>query len=397
MYKIIVLISIMLVLTITNYEIYAQQPRLSTFQETAQVIFDQAISNNVTASITLQSTNNQEIRIPSYLIEKIQDTEEVIAVVITNEEQCVLGVVRQSCVLINIHTGKIEGGVKAIQEEARRVGDSLISDINRAFDIHTKFHSVFIHHRDATNQALETSGVVSGQGATSAVYTMPKEDTKSMYEKLSAILLTKSIRDSGGFYDVATKLSSEDTAGVSVSIIPQGNVSLLQLRLSVDYTSSARSQKNIDPLQFLKVNELKRSEYFSSDFFPLNSLLKVVVLSSEHIRVSNVNTNIVPAIIKDGERLPDFTNDGWFFDTDAGEKIDGTYLFGKKNSIGKNELIFSIGLFNETKPIQTGNNIDSNPLQFDFSQMLVLIGIIIAAVGASIFYLKGYKTKILDK
>ncbi len=81
---------------------YAQEPRLATFQESAQVIIDQRLSNNVTASITLQSTSNQEIKIPSELDAKIRATERLTAVVITNEEQCVLGVTNQSCIMINI-------------------------------------------------------------------------------------------------------------------------------------------------------------------------------------------------------------------------------------------------------------------------------------------------------
>ena len=56
---------------------------------------------------------------------------------------------------------------------------------------------------------LETSGVVSGRGIVSVVYTMPMEDTSSMYEKISAMLIPKIIRDGGGFYDVAKDLSFE--------------------------------------------------------------------------------------------------------------------------------------------------------------------------------------------
>jgi len=40
----------------TSYA-YSQEINLATFQETAQIIIDKSISQNVTASITLQSTS----------------------------------------------------------------------------------------------------------------------------------------------------------------------------------------------------------------------------------------------------------------------------------------------------------------------------------------------------
>ena len=52
-----------------------QSPQLATFQETAQILIDKQISNNVTASITLQSTSNQEIRIPVELEQQIRENE----------------------------------------------------------------------------------------------------------------------------------------------------------------------------------------------------------------------------------------------------------------------------------------------------------------------------------
>ena len=118
----------------------------------------------------------------------------------------------------------------------------------------------------------------------------------------------------GGFYDLAKKLSAEQNARMTLSIIPQNGTSLFQLKLSVDYPNTARGIKNISPLEFFKINELKRSDYFSKDFYPLNSLLKVILLSPESLKVSNVNTKIVPDVIRDGQRLPEFTTDGWFFD-----------------------------------------------------------------------------------
>ncbi|KFM16817.1 hypothetical protein AAA799P11_01409, partial [Marine Group I thaumarchaeote SCGC AAA799-P11] len=69
-----VLLSITLVGISTNFA-YSQEMGLATFQETAQVIVDRSISQNVTASITLQSTSIQEIRIPAELEQNLREDE----------------------------------------------------------------------------------------------------------------------------------------------------------------------------------------------------------------------------------------------------------------------------------------------------------------------------------
>ncbi len=374
MYKIIILIVIIGFSFFGLIDVHAQEVKLATFQETAQVFFDQLISGNVTASITLQSTNNQEIRIPSELEQKIRENERIIAVILTNEEQCVLGVQDDACILINISRVESEKGIFAIQDSAKEIGNSIIDDVNRVLDTNAEFHSVYIIPIGEATRELETSGVVSGKGTVSIVYTLPKEDTYSMYEKISTILIPPVIRESGGFYDIARKLSSEDNAAMTFSILPRENSSLYQLKLSVDYPGFSNYDL-ISPLEFLKTDELKRSNYFSDDFYPLNSILNVVILLSEATSVNEVNANIIPSQVVGGEKIPtDLTVDGWIFDPESGNKIDGKYLFGEKFSVSKNELLFTLG-----------------SAQLNDSSLLVIIIIVILAGGAAAFYLKGYK------
>ena len=399
MYKIVIILLIFTIFIQSQNEAEGQEPKLATFQEISQVIIDKQFSNNVTAAITLQSSSNQEIRIPTELLKSIQDSERVLAVIITNEEQCVLGVgfyEEEGCVMINfsgegIEPEEGEAKIFAIQDLGKEIGDSLIGDINEALNINSDFHSVYIHHRDESNIALDTSGVISGKGIVSAVYTMPKEDTYSMYEKFSAILIPKIIRDAGGFYNVAKNLSTDENSQMTVSIIPQDDITLLQLKLSIDYPNEASKVDDVSPLEFLKVNNLERSDYFSDDFYPLNSLLKVVVLSSEPIKVNSVNTNLVPTVQSGNETLPDFRNDGWFFEQEEGNKIDGTYLFGKKFSVSKNDLVLTLSSLNDTGSIKNGSSIEIRDT--DYTQILVLIGIVIAGAGAIIYFFKGFKTK----
>ncbi len=382
--KFFVLLAISLVLIFSYVEVSAQDPQLATFQETAQIIIDKSLSNNVTAAIALQSTSNQEIRIPVELSNKIQDTERVIAVIITSEEQCVLGVQNESCVMINLSREGIEGGIFAIQDTGRRIGDSLIDDINSAFDTDAQFHSVFIHQADETGVALETSGVISGRGTVSAVYTMPREDSKTMYEKFSTILLPKEIRESGGFYDIAKKISEEQDARITLSIIPQNGMSLYQLKLSIDYPNTADKIGKINPLELLQIKELKRSNYFTDGFYPLNSLLQVVILSKEPEEVSRINGKILPTQVVEDEKIPiDLTTSGWIFDPDSGQKIDGKYLFGKEFSVSENELIFSLSSYEESLPGEISTQIDD--------AFIIIPIIVVVAAGAIIYFLKGFK------
>jgi len=217
--------------------------------------------------------------------------------------------------------------------------------------------------------------VISGIGTISAVYTMPLEETESMYTKISSMLIHQVIRDSGGFYETAKKLSSEPNSAVTFSMIPRENSFLYQLKLSISYPNSADIDV-ISPLEFLKTDVLKRSDYFSGDFYPLNSILQVVILSSESTNVNEVNTNVLKTQIINETKFPtDLSQDGWFFDPESGNKIEGKYLFGHKSSLEKNELVFTLGM------AQT---------YFDES-IVILIIIVIVAGGATAFYLKGYK------
>ena len=381
MQKKIIFLAIIAIAGISTNYVYSQEMNLATFQETAQIIIDERISQNVTASITLQSTSIQEIKIPSELEQRIRENGNISAVVITNQDKCILGVANESCILINVKRNPEDTNFLKIQNSTLKISNQFIDEINEMFDTKAKLHSTFIQPSDETNTALETSGVISGKGTISAVYTMPMEDTYSMYEKISAILIPKEIRDSGGFYDAARNLSTEENAKMTFSIIPLDSKSLLQLRISTSYSGLAPSIEKISPLEFLKTDELTRSKYFSTGFYPLNSIIQVVVLSSENTNVSDVRGHIIPTQIIDNEKIPtDITKKGWIFDPEEGERIQGKYIFGKETSVNSDELKFSLG----------GENLKVQKQEFDESIIVVII-ITIVAIAAALFYLKGYK------
>ena len=95
----------------------------------------------------------------------------------------------------------------------------------------------------------------------------------------------------------------------------------------------------------------------------------------------NVRGNIISTQIIDDERIPtDITKQGWIFDPEEGQVIQGKYIFGERTSVSSEELEFSIG----------GNSIQVEKQEFDESIAVVII-ITIVAIAAALFYLKGYK------
>ncbi len=358
---------------------FAEEPRFSTYREIASVIVDQRISNNVTASVSLQTTSIQEFRVSPELDAKIRDNQEIVAIAITNEGQCVLGVYEQICILVN--SKRTPGvGITETQQKARQIGDSLIDDINSAFGLKAQFHSVFLHYDDESNRALETTGEVSGAGTVSAVYTAPMQNTDFMFNRISGILIPSQIRELGGFYDTASALSKDDSSRMSFTMLPKKEGVIMQLKVSEKYPHIARDLVSVKPLDFLKVSQIKKSDYYAVGFFPLNSLVHVVILPLDNVTKAHANSVIEPTI-KDGQSVPsDLSKSGWFFNSESGQKIDAVYLFGTEFSATSDDLAITFGEQEE------------NP-EMKFDESYILIGIGVAAAAAAAYYLKGFRAK----
>ena len=384
MLKIIIFIIGIGFIGISSNIVYSQEISLSTFQESAQLIIDNKMSQETITSITLLSTNIQEIKIPVEFEQKIKNNERIQAIIITNENNCILGVTDQSCILINVKRNPDDKGINAIQDSSKEIGESLIGEINKIFDTNAELFQVFIHTAAEANKILDTSGIVSGTGTISVVYTMPMENTYSMYEKISSMIISKQIRESGGFYNIARNLSTEENAKMSFSIIPQESKTLSQLRVSVNnpivITSEIpKTEITINPLEFFKIKDLNRSEYFSTGNYPLNSIFQIVILSNEDQNISNIEGNVISTETIDGIEIPtEITKKGWVFDPKNGTQIQGKYIFGESNSINENELKFSL---------------NDNSIQTKEAEESIIIVLIISIIstGVAIFYLKGYK------
>ena len=362
---------------------YSQAQR-ATFQETAQILVDRTITSNITSSVTLHTTSNQEIKIPTQLSQKILQNPRIVSVILTNQEGCgVLGISDQNCILVNVLRGPEDTNIIKVQESAKKFGDKIIDDVNMVFGTDAKHHSSYLHYRDANKQMLETSGTVSGKDVISAVYAMPKEQTQSMYQKISTLTVAREIRDAGGFYDVAHALSYHDDSHMAFSIIPLNGNLLYQIKVSAEY-AGAEDTNQFRPLDYLQVDEITRSKYFEGGFYPLNSIFQIVMLSPQQIQLHDTNTNPIPTVTVDGETIPtELVQNGWIFDETVGTKIEGKYLFGTKTSASGDELALAFGAVGESSKVST--NMQDDTIELDESIAIVAI-IAIFAVAAAGFH-----------
>jgi len=368
-FKIIALLAVFIVGMFCIADVYGQEMKRATYQENAQVIFDQSMNNEITASIVLESTSNLEMRISDELEQKILDNPLVQSIVFTNHGECVLGVFDSSCIMINfaledlkiklaeqIEKEKVAGvGIRAIQEGTREFGDLLINDINNELNINTVYNSVFIHTGGEASRQLNTSGNIAGQGSVSVVYTMPKQSTDFIFADLTGKLLPKQIRDNGGFFSTAKELSKSSNSEMSFTMIPRENSVFYSVKVSLvypDYTPDFQRFEIIDPLEYLNVNELKRSGYFSGGFYPLNSLIQVMIITNQQITIESISTNQVKQLLT----VEDVSTNGYFVESNSGNNIDLRYLFGDKQSVAQNELTIKLVGMNDNTPTEIQSN-----------------------------------------
>ena len=378
-----------------------------TFQETAIIIFDQKFSESIITSIGLETIDNKEIRFSDEVLEKINNNEKIRSVVITNVGNCVIGVSEdEQCIMVNFNYQQLkgDGGIRQVQDSAKDMSKELVEELNDTLGFNAKFHSTFIHTVDDTNILLETSGVVSGRGTVSATYVMPKQSTDFLFLDLSGKLIPKSIRDAEGFYDIAKKLSKNDNSIISTSIIRNDNSNLLMFKISNEIRNESIEISKINPLKMLEIDMISRSNIFDEKNVPLNSVIQVIVIPTEQSQINAIATHA----ITDLTALENISKKGWFFSSPAGNKIDAKFLFGTDKLVTADELKIEIGSWDgqsqmsfysvediqqesEYTSIEDFSKDDSN--EDEQSQYVVLVIIIVAAIGAAIFYLKGYKPK----
>ena len=379
---------------------YAQQFEKATFQESLTVIYDQKFSESIITSVGFETTDNNEIRFPNETIEKINSNEKIRSVIFTNAGECVIGVTtEQQCIMINFSYEELkgDGGIRMVQESAKEMANLLIDDLNKIFRTDTEFHSIFIHTADNANALLKTSGAVSGRGSVSATYVTDKSATDFLFTDLTGILIPKTIREGGGFYDVSEKVSKNDDSIISISIIPNKNSNLYMLKVAQEIKEKSNDVSSINVLENFGIDKISRTNYFDKRNVPLNSVIHLIIIPDEDRKVNAISTHAITDLTK----IENVMEKGWFLESPAGKMIDLRFLFGESKTVLAGELLV------ETVPwdmqsemtLYSVENIEEKVIEEelsevnDQSQYAILALIILVGIGAAVFYLKGYKPK----
>jgi hypothetical protein len=290
--------------------------------------------------------------------------------VVTNEFACAPTKIDKACVIIEVEREGLGDDLTEMKKNAREIADKIWYDQKGeyvgAIVFTPEFYSTtFQPKADLSMNEAKRLGE-KGQVA-KVVYTIHKQPTNELFTALSTMLLSNDIRTSGGFYDIAEKLSGNYFSEFTITVIPLENEMLRELHISLLCSNEIRELVNCDrlydelfpgdqgkideqiargdisPLDIMQIENISRSKIFLDEFLPLNSVIQVLILSEEDLQVKSVNSNVIENL----QHLGDIQESGWFFISKAGKAIDARYIFGQESSVSKNDLAFSIGSYSE--------------------------------------------------
>jgi len=351
------------------------EPEQHSLKEFLQIIIDQRESKN-RISVGLISTSETHIKLPDN-IEAISSNPKISSMKITNEFACAPTQIDKACVVIEVERDGLGDNLTEIKKNAREITDKIVADGVIIFA--PEFYSLTVQPKAGLSEVELKRLGVKGE-VVNVMYTIHKQPTGQLFTALSTTLLSDDIRTSGGFYDIAEKLSENYFSEFTVTIIPLENEMLRQLHISLLCSNEIRELVNCDrlydeltptdpegkideqiargvisPLDIMQVENISRSKIFLDEFLPLNSVIQVLILSEEDLQVKSVNSNVIESL----RTLGDIQENGWFFISESGKIIDARYIFGQESSVSKNDLAFSIGSYSENdieiKKVEGGN------------------------------------------
>ena len=335
-----------------------------SLREHLQIIIDQREFQN-RISIGLLSKNPDDIKLPDN-IEALSSNPNIHSMVVTNEFACAPTKIDKGCVIIEIEREGLGDNLTEMKKNAREIADKIWynqkGEYAGAIVFTPEFYSTTFQAKSGLSvdevKRLGEKGYVA-----KVVYTIHRQPTNELFTALSTLLLSNDIRTSGGFYNIAEKLSENYFSEFTVTVIPLENEMLRELHVSLLCSNEIRELVNCDrlydeltpvdegkmdeqiargdisPLDIMQIENISRSKIFLDEFLPLNSVIQVLILSEEDLQIKSVNSNL----IDDLQHLGDIQESGWFFISKAGKQIDARYIFGQESSVSKNDLVFSIG------------------------------------------------------
>ena len=317
------------------------EPELHSFKEVIKIIIDQE-NQQSRVIIAMLSTHPNDILFPEY-IEAISSNPRITAFTLTNEFGCAPHKIERGCVIIEVDRKGLGDTLEEIKKNSREIADKIVG----------KGVIVFSAEFDSIKIKPKISFDGKKMSVAQVLYTTNKQSTEILFNTLSTMLISEDVRERGGFYNNAKELSKHYFSDFTVSIAPGEENVLRSLSVSLKCSSKLVELPNcpnnfdelfttgeINPLRILDVENINRSEIFTDEFLPLNSIIEVLIFSTHDLQVNGANSNIIEKF--DRGDISGVQEPVWFFASKSGKEINGLYLFGTEMSASKNDLIFSV-------------------------------------------------------
>ena len=321
-------------------------PEQHAMQEQFQIIIDESNQKN-RISIGILSTNPNDIKFPDN-IENLSSNPKIFSFTLTNQFGCAPTKIDRACVIIEVKREGLGDNTNEIKKNAREITDKIVVDDVILFA--PKFYSATLQSK------ISSDG--KNISVAQVIYTVNKQPTVALFAGLATQLVSSEIRDAGGFYNNAEKLSEHTFSELTLTLVPLENNALRTFQISFTCSNEIRelprcdeegnieeqiARGDISPLDFIQVENISRSKIFTDEFLPLNSVIRVLIFSEQDLQVKSVNSNVIETL----RSLGDVQESGWFFVSKSGKQIDGRYIFGSESSVSTNNLAFSIGAYSE--------------------------------------------------
>ena len=316
-------------------------PEQHPLKERFQIIINQIDFKNK-ISIGWLSTNPNDVMFTDK-IEALSSNPRIVSFTITNEFACAPTQIDRACIIIEVERDGLGDNLNEIKKNTREITDKIVADGVIVFT--PEFYSITMQPKTSGDK----QEIVS-----QAIYTINKQPTVTWFTAFAPTFVSIDIRTSGGFYDYAEKLSENYFSELTMALIPLENNTIRSFEISFTCSNKLSQWPNCDPegnideqivrgdinpLDFIQVENINRSKIFADEFLPLNSVIQVLIFSEQNLQVKSVNSNVIEEL----HNLGDIQENGWFFVSKSGKIIDGRYLFGPESSVSKNDLAFSIG------------------------------------------------------
>jgi len=170
-------------------------PETHSYQEQFQIIIDQANSKS-RLSIGMLSTHPNDIIFPDY-IEAISSDPRILSFTLTNQFACSPNHTERGCIIIEIMREGLGDNLEEIKNNSREIADRFVGGGAIIFGV--EFDSIMLQPKTGFDgKKMIVSEVL---------YTTNKQTTSDLFLGLSSMLISGDIREAGGFYDHAEKLS----------------------------------------------------------------------------------------------------------------------------------------------------------------------------------------------